>query len=237
MKTITLLVCLLFSAIAFAQQPLEDIIYLKDGLVLRGKITERLSDGAVKMTTNQGREITVSMREIKSINIGGIGTSVADYGTDKAIGISLFGEGGFGLHYRFKVAKESWGDVSVQPDIIALQSIYTDKIKVSGGLGLAGEFDHFVSRRFKESKQRVRGNGLFFRAYHGFNSYSTTIISAGWVSEYFKLNRYKRGFLLNLGPALKFNHWVDDPINAAYTEGVESVEPTIVFRIQWNFFK
>lgn len=187
MKTLSLLLFLLVSTIALAQD-YSDVIYLNDGSILKGKIIGRLDDGAIKMQMNNGREIIVSMKEVKVVNIGGLGTNVVDYGGTKAVGISILGEGVVGLHYRFKVADETWGDASVQPDFVGLENQYTDKVRVSGGFGLGGEINHYLSRRFKESKQKVRANGIFFRVYHGFNEFSTTVISAGWSSEYFKLN-------------------------------------------------
>ncbi|MBK9017406.1 MAG: hypothetical protein IPM82_27040 [Saprospiraceae bacterium] len=83
MKSFAFLVCLLFSSFAMAQETGKDIVYLKSGMVLRGKILERQDDGAIKMLTNDGRETIVSYREIKNITIEGVGTNPADYGSKR----------------------------------------------------------------------------------------------------------------------------------------------------------
>ncbi|MBK8568017.1 MAG: hypothetical protein IPN76_33065 [Saprospiraceae bacterium] len=64
MKKLALLVFMFCSLFAIAQQQNEDIIYLNDGSILRGKIIERRDDGGVKMIMNGGREIVISMKEV-----------------------------------------------------------------------------------------------------------------------------------------------------------------------------
>ena len=220
-----------------AQETGKDIVYLKSGMVLRGKILERMDDGAIKMMTNDGRETIVSFREIKYITIEGIGTNPADYGSNKAIGLLLRGEGGIGVSYRLKFQKDSWVDFNVQPDLRVLINQYTDKIRFSPGINLGAELDFFIKRFYKERKQRVRANGIFFRGVTAINEYPVTTVSLGWCSEYFRLNNFKRGFMLNLGPAMQINHWFDDPKNAAYTEGLYKFMPALILKVQWHFFQ
>ena len=220
-----------------AQETGKDIVYLKSGMVLRGKILERMDDGAIKMMTNDGRETIVSFREIKYITIEGIGTNPADYGSNKAIGLLLRGEGGIGVSYRLKFQKDSWVDFNVQPDLRVLINQYTDKIRFSPGINLGAELDFFIKRFYKERKQRVRANGIFFRGVTAINEYPVTTLSLGWCSEYFRLNNFKRGFMLNLGPAMQINHWFDDPKNAAYTEGLYKFMPAMILKVQWHFFQ
>ncbi|MCF8244792.1 MAG: hypothetical protein K9J37_09805 [Saprospiraceae bacterium] len=237
MKPIALLVCLLFSSFAMAQEAGKDIVYLKSGMVLRGKIMERMDDGAIKMVTNEGRETIVSFREIKNITIEGVGTNPTDYGSDSAIGLLLRGEGGIGVSYRIKFQKDTWADLNVQPDLRVLINKYTDKIVLSPGINLGAEMDFFIKRFYKERKQRVRANGIFFRGVTALNKYPVTTVSFGWCSEYFRLNNFKRSFMLNLGPGMQINHWFDDSKNSAYTENIYKYMPTVMFKVQWHFFQ
>ncbi len=238
MKTLSTLLLLLFSLLATAQDTSQDIIYLKSGIVLRGKILERRSDGSIKMLTNDGRETIVGFREVKNITMDGIGTNPADYGSERAIGLLLRGEGGIGVSYRIKLKeKDAWADFNVQPDLRVLINQFNDKVKLSLGINVGTEFDFFLKRFYKESKQRVRANGVYLRGVHALNQYSVTMFSVGWCSEYFKLNNYKRSFMLNLGPAIQVNHWYNDPKNVAYTDNMFAVMPALMFKIQWNFFQ
>lgn len=238
MKIFAVLTFLFLSSLTMvAQESGKDVVYLRTGMVLRGKILERMDDGAIKMITNEGRETIVSFREIKNITIEGVGTNPSDYGSKKAIALLLRGEGGIGIAYRLKFQKDAWADLNVQPDLRILVNQYTDKVKFSPGINLGTEMDFFLQRFYKERKQRVRANGVFFRAVTAVNAYPMTTLSMGWCSEYFKLNNYKRGFMLNFGLALVINHWYDDPKNAAYTENMFKFFPIPLFKVQWHFFQ
>lgn len=237
LKTISFILLLSCSFIATAQEQYEDIIYLKNDMVLRGRILERQSDGSVRMRQSDGREIVVSIKEIKNVVVQGIGSNPSDYGGKTAFGISLFGDGIFGVNFRLRAANELYANLSVQPGAVVLVNDVTDEARVEWGLGIGGELNYFLKRKFKESKQKVRANGLFFRTSHNFGDFETTRFSFGWSSEYFKLNRFKRGFLLNLGFGYTLNHWFDNPLNAVYLEGRRELEPGLYFRLQWNFFQ
>ncbi len=211
------------------------MIYLKDGSIFKGKIIERLPDGGIKLQTLSGRELIVSVKEIKQITIEGIGTNPADYGGKTAVGISLFGEGLAGAHFRLRANPKLFLDAGLQLQPILVTDRFNDEAELKGNITLGGELNYFLNRFYKERRQKIRANGIFFRGSHGFGKFDTSYFALGWCSEYFKLNRYKTGFLLNLGLALQINHWVDDPQNFNYTEDVREAMPTGYFRIQWNF--
>ncbi|MBK8568018.1 MAG: hypothetical protein IPN76_33070 [Saprospiraceae bacterium] len=167
----------------------------------------------------------------------GIGTNPIDYGGKTALGIAIIGDGGVEGHFRFKAANDLFFDISVQPDVTLLVNDITDEARFEGGLGLGGELNYFLNRRYKESKQKIRANGLFLRGARGFHDYTSTKISLGWVSEYFRLNRFKRGFLLYLGLGYQINHWFDEPQNIVYRENRKKNQAGAYIRLQWNFFK
>lgn len=228
---------LFISSIAFGQQEGSDIIYLKDGSILKGKILERLDDGAIKMVMNNGREIIITIKEVKHITIEGIGTNPVDYGGKTAVGISLLGESIVGIHFKVRASEAIFFDVSAMPHSKLVQNKYTDKFILRTNLTLGGEMDYFLQRKYKESKQKIRGNGVFFRVAHGFGRFDQTWAHVGWCSDYFKLNRFKRGFQLNLGAGFIANHWVTHPLNEAYTENVPELDPSVIVRLQWNFYQ
>ncbi|MBK9017407.1 MAG: hypothetical protein IPM82_27045 [Saprospiraceae bacterium] len=147
------------------------------------------------------------------------------------------GEGVIGVSYRLKFKKDAWADLNVQPDLRVLINQYNDKIKLSPGIKLGAEFDFFLKRFYKERRQRVRANGIFFRGVTALNAYPVSTLSLGWCSEYFRLNNFKRSFMLNLGPALVINHWFDDPKNSPYTESAFRYMPSVIFKVQWHFFQ
>jgi len=62
---ILLLIC--FSYSAFAQRPTDDVLYLKNGWVLRGKIISAVADEVVKLRTNDGNIFTFPRPEVSEI--------------------------------------------------------------------------------------------------------------------------------------------------------------------------
>lgn len=67
MKQITVIfIFVLFSSVLFAQQK-EDVVYLKNGSVIKGQITEMIPDKHIKIETNGGSSFVYTFAEIDKI--------------------------------------------------------------------------------------------------------------------------------------------------------------------------
>lgn len=71
MLRFTLLTCLIAFATTsqvFAQQPMEDVVYLKHGGVVRGIIIEQIPDESLKIQTRDGNVLVFTMDEITRLS-------------------------------------------------------------------------------------------------------------------------------------------------------------------------
>ena len=62
------ILCFSFSSVCRSQQSADDVVYLKDGSIIRGKIFEEVPKKYVKMQTPDGKIREFKMAKVKSIN-------------------------------------------------------------------------------------------------------------------------------------------------------------------------
>ena len=62
-RTILFLVCLMGMTFAFAQGNMQDVVYLKNGSIIRGEIIEMVSGETVKIMTVDGSVFVWDMEE------------------------------------------------------------------------------------------------------------------------------------------------------------------------------
>ena len=231
-----LLIILLISAVAgpLFSQAQKHTFHLKDGTVFEGEIIEKTKDGDYLIKTYSGNSMLILADNIKQITFDTFEVDVNDYGSQQAFGISLLGPGFVGAHFRYRAADELFFDVGGHLNSVFLIDEVREEFMVEGSPTISGGVDYFLQRFYKEKKNKVRANGLFFNAAHSFGNYDSSTFALGWSSEYFKGERYHRSFLLQLGAAVSFNYWVTDPINARYTTPDE-VNQEIYLRLTWVF--
>jgi hypothetical protein len=237
MRITALLLILYFPFASWSQNGTPtDLIFLKGGHILRGKIVEKLPDGAIKMI-EQGsqREVTVGKKEISKVVRNGGYADPLDYGSQTAIGISLLGSGFVGGHFRWRAGKALYLDFGVHYLPQVFNHDFEDEILFNNTFSVSGELDFSFRRFFNERSQKVRANGLFVQCSHVFGRFDSTDLSAGWSLEFFRLNRFKQSFLLNLGLGVQHYPWIDDLQNANYNKSYSRFLPDLHFRLQWNF--
>jgi len=66
-KISTLIFCILFTSIAFSQQEYKEVVYLKNGSVIKGIIIEQIPDVSIKIQTKDGNIFVYKMEEIDRI--------------------------------------------------------------------------------------------------------------------------------------------------------------------------
>ena len=66
-RTILFLVCLMGMTFAFAQGNMQDVVYLKNGSIIRGEIIEMVSGETVKIMTVDGCLFVWDMDEVERI--------------------------------------------------------------------------------------------------------------------------------------------------------------------------
>ncbi|GBD87213.1 hypothetical protein BMS3Abin03_01140 [bacterium BMS3Abin03] len=66
-KISTIIFCILFTSMALSQQLYEEVVYLKNGSVIKGTILEQVPDVSVKIQTKDGNIFVYKMEEIDRI--------------------------------------------------------------------------------------------------------------------------------------------------------------------------
>lgn len=64
---LTGILCLMFSFIVSGQTPMEDVVYLKNGSVIRGTILEQIPAQSLKIQTTENGLFVFTMEEIKKV--------------------------------------------------------------------------------------------------------------------------------------------------------------------------
>ena len=66
-KTLALLAFALMSVGSVSAQSLQDVVYLKNGSIIRGVVIEQVPDGNVKVQTADGSVLVYPMTEVQKI--------------------------------------------------------------------------------------------------------------------------------------------------------------------------
>ena len=66
-KIAAVLFCILFTSMALSQQEYEEVVYLKNGSVIKGTIIEQVPDVSIKIQTKDGNIFVYQMEEIDRI--------------------------------------------------------------------------------------------------------------------------------------------------------------------------
>ena len=75
-KIFAIIFCILFTSIVLSQQVYEEVIYLKNGSVIKGVIVEQIPDVSIKIQTKDGNIFVYKMEEVEKITKEPIQTSV-----------------------------------------------------------------------------------------------------------------------------------------------------------------
>ncbi len=66
-KVATIIFCIFLTSIALSQQEYEEVVYLKNGSVIKGTIVEQIPDVSIKIQTKDGNMFVYKMEEIDRI--------------------------------------------------------------------------------------------------------------------------------------------------------------------------
>ncbi len=96
-KFATIIFCIFLTSIALSQQEYEEVVYLKNGSVIKGTIIEQVPDVSIKIQTKDGNVFVYKMEEIERITKEPVQSSLqADNGVHQHDGFFLRFAPGFG---------------------------------------------------------------------------------------------------------------------------------------------
>lgn len=141
----TLLVLFCLVSTTLAQQPMQDVVYLKDGSVIRGMIVEQVPNVSVKIQTREGNVFVYKMENIQKMTkepIRGMGMGQMSGTGQKSPALAFvlsFLVPGVGQYYNGEVAKGIIQEAAfVGGLVLYIQGVndYDDTLQAIGGFDL-----------------------------------------------------------------------------------------------------
>jgi hypothetical protein len=268
MRKIYMILLMVFalSHAAYSQQNKQDVVYLKNGSIIRGIITEQIPNVSIKIETADGSIFVLKVDEIENVakeelqpvnnevkptpEITPV-VDVKDYGSHFSMGVSMGGGGIIGMPIRMFLHRNIPFEVAVQlHPILFIQATNNNgttslsSIQLYPDVLFTGEFDFFFSRKYVPNK-RVRLSGMFIKGGYAYGSRFDGYMGAlGWQYERFKINHKNNSFSFGLGAGLMV---LDDKearphlVNNGYSYNWDRPQeyyykPMLYWRVAWNFF-
>jgi hypothetical protein len=234
-------ILLLFSAMAISflslSQESQDVIYLKNGTVIKGEIVKKDADNNYIIKSFDGQLYLFNDSEIEQLwkeeNL-----NLKEYGGTFSYGMSLGGGGIVGVPFRFHNGEKFAFEMGIhyRPTIIYATNYWG---------GTSTQFEHatlfsvganyFIGKYFKENKQKVKLNGIKIMAGAGTGGYDTFLFAIGWTHESFKKYRYNKSFTFELGPGFAFTDYSSS--NDYTADSFSGGSLALYWKVQWNWFE
>jgi hypothetical protein len=233
MKKILLLI---FGVIVFTSafsQDFQDVIYLKNGSVIKGIIIKQEPGSETIIKTNDGQLYSYLNQDIEQV-LREYNFNLDEYEGDFSYGFSLGGGGLIGFPIRFHPSEKFAFEMSLnyRPSMISVDNYWGETetyFEHSVVFGLATNF--YFKKKFKSTSQKVKLNGITLNAGVGTGGYEILFFGGGWIHESFKKFNYKKSFTLELGPGILYT-WFND----GYSD-LNAIAPIIYWKVQWNWFR
>jgi len=226
MKRILVLITgLLIGNIVYSQIP-EDVVYLNNGSIIQGAIITY--EPEVIIRTTDGYLFSFNKSEIAQITKS-YSVEYDEYGNSFAYGFAIGGGGILGIPIKFQSSSNIAFELGMHyhPAFITIKEAET-KTYFKHSLVVAGGPNFYFGRYFKESKQKIKSNGISIKGGVGFGGFSTLFIATGWINETFKNKIHDKSFTLELGP--KYTYIEFAPRNKDYVSNTIG----LYLKLQWN---
>jgi hypothetical protein len=230
-KIILLAFGLLITTIVLSQE-YKDVIYLKNGSIIKGEIIKIDLDKEIIIKTIDGQLYSYHNSEIEQI-IKEQPLILGEYGGSYSYGVSFGGAGIVGVPIRFHPSEKFTFEMSLnyRPGIFKVSDYWSTETRIEHSfvLGIGGNY--YFGKYFKEKRQKVKLNGLALKVGAGTGGFETLFFGAGWIHESFKKYRFNKSFTLELGPGIVYSHY------KTYNSSLDEYLLGIYWKVQWNWFK
>ena len=253
MKNLITILFVLFSLTVLNAQTQTDVLYLKNGSVIKCKVMEELFGVSVKIKASDGSIYVYKAEEIEKIThetsdspavsfvkptapAPSLG-EMNSYGGTVGLGVALGGGGVLGMPLRFNLSKHIAFETSatVRPALIQYQYPSETYNEWFFPIMLTAEFDFFGNPKFKPRANKIVKNGLTL-----FGGISTSVdvpislAAIGWSRERFRLNNKKHSYIFSLGAGIQ-------SLDLSAVTGESSVDgptlmPMLLLRFHWNWY-
>ncbi len=243
MKKLILFSFFLFSSALLWSQQTQDAVHLKNGSIIKGQVIEYTQGegGQIKIRTADGSLLiypstdVVKMekenvvRRLETFNEAAV--DVDDYGhTGIAYGIAIGGGGLFGVPVQYNATPMTALELGLfyRPTIVVN---YYDEAEVKGGVMLAGGANFYLKKHYKQSKRKVKLNGISVKAGRSFGDFAQTFFAAGWASEGFRKDRTNQSLVFELGLGVVQSNYSGEGL--FYEE--PGITPLLYWKLNWKW--
>lgn len=244
MKQITLIFIFILISLAVFAQEKQDVVYLKNGSVIKGQITEMIPDKHVKIETNGGNLFVYSFAEIEKIekNVNGnlspftnnqkqtSDEYLSDYYTQSSIGGAIGGGGLLGVTYRYFITEQAGieGGALYRPGIY--EDYYGDIQFTSSAMIAVGPVYYY--KAFKNYKGKIKKNGVSAKiGFSPIGELKEFMGAVNWVHDSYRPENKDRYFSFELGAGV-INRY-ELPIDAS--SDISSTVPVLYWKLNWFF--
>ena len=241
-KILMLIACLLMTTTIFSQENI-DVIYLKNGSIIKGEITEMIPDDHIKIKTEGGNIFVYTFDEIEKMeketakgsspfrnlsneNDGGY---YSEYFSNSAVGPAIGGGGLLGIAYRYfpneKIGIE--GGAFYRPGIY--EDYYEDVVVSSTVMIAFGPV--FYLKTSENSKGKIKKNGISAKiGIAPIGELNEFMGAINWVHDTYKPQNKNRYFAFELG--LGAINMYNLPADANAETGTKAL---IYWKLNWFF--
>ncbi len=227
MKKIIGLIIGIFITTTIFSQELQDVVYLKNGSIIKGCIISQVPNEYIIIKTSDGQLYTFNFPQIEQIEKTQV-TEIDGYGGGLSYGISLGGFGLIGLQTRIYVSEKFAFELGTSYNIGAgvSESYGNTSKKYIHTFIISGGSNFYLTKLYKKNKQKIKLNGITIKAGGGFVGFNTTVASCGWIHESFRLLNKTYSFTLELGPGILYTYNLNK---------TETINFASYLKVQWNW--
>ena len=180
---------IILSMVVFSQKFI-DVVYLKNGSVIKGTVIEQVPNKQIKIQTKDGNIFVFEYDEIEKFKKEVEQPDLNEYGGKYSFGIALAGGGIFGFPARVYLNQMTALELGAyyRPTIV----LNTDE--TYHGIMLAGGSNLYLKKHYKSKKEKVKLNGMSFKAGYSISKFTETFLSIGWAHESFKVTNKTHSF-------------------------------------------
>ncbi|MBN1181612.1 MAG: hypothetical protein JXB49_04935 [Bacteroidales bacterium] len=216
--------------------PYRDVVYTKNGSIIKGVILDKISDNSIKIQNIEGNTFVFDYSDIEKIIIEPSTERISCFGGIFSYGLAVGGGGIFGIPLRF-----GGSDFSIEAGVYfrPYVEIESNRTKVFPGVMFSGGPAINLAENDKYAKSKIVKNGIALRGGYSVGTVNTAIFSFNWIHESFKKNNPKHSFIFELGPGISYvGSYYRNERGTFYKSFSSSYfAPMVYWKCHWNDYK
>lgn len=235
---LTLTLFLFSSFMLFGQKEI-DVVYLKNGSILKGIIIENKVNEYIRLKTNDGSVFHYQYDELDKLVIeeqkDGFGrpSQMKDKTGQFGLGI-LLSSVGSGVAAHYNLDSNTALEFNALMKGVLLDCTYCfEEMTIETAFMAVGSLNHFLKDVYKQHKKKTKRNGISLKAGHSFGYNNESFITVNWIQENIKDWNQNHSFLFELGGGIIKLHSLDE--GWVYPNG-KTFNFLLNIKVHWNWY-